>query len=358
MATQVFTFHMAYAGLEDRIWRDVEVSSKMRLDQLGYVVLATFDTMAYHLFEIEFRGKVYPVPDMETPTEQLDPADFTLGELAPEIGETMELIYDFGTEQHFLLTLTAVRDMKRGEGRRFPWVAAMNGRGIIDDMPVWELEELIKQIDKNGKTDDPVYYCRDGVENRAFLPAPWNVNHFDLKTENGLLKYNVGEIEQGYAPFWEDKNLMEHPIIIHNGVVQNWPPEKAEPSEEELCRAFFKAVLSQKPDKLRKIFLKNAMIEWPCTNERFTLEEYVRANCEYPGDWDGEILSILPALEQTVLITKVWPKDKSASFHCVSVIRWKKNKIVALTEYWSDDGSAPQWRQEMGIGTPIREDAK
>ena len=72
----------------------------------------------------------------------------------------------------------------------------------------------------------------------------------------------------------------------------------------------------------------------------------------------GEILSILPALEQTVLITKVWPKDKSASFHCVSVIRWKKNKIVALTEYWSDDGSAPQWRQEMGIGTPIREDAK
>lgn len=203
MATQVLTFHMAYTGLEDRIWRDVEVSSKMRLDQLGYVVLATFDTMAYHLFEIKFRGKVYPVPDMETPTQQLDPADFTLGELAPEIGETMELIYDFGTEQHFLLTLTAVRDMKRGEGRHFPWVTAMNGRGIIDDMPVRELEELIKQIDKNGKTDEPVYYSRDGIEDRSFLPAPWDINRFDLKTENALLKYDVEKIERSYSPFWE-----------------------------------------------------------------------------------------------------------------------------------------------------------
>lgn len=202
MATQVLTFHMTYAGLEDRIWRDIEISSKMRLDQLGYVVLATFDTMAYHLFEIILRSKVYPVPDMETPTQQLDPADFTLGELAPEIGETMELIYDFGIEQHFLLTLTAVRDMKRGEGRHFPWVTAMNGRGIIDDMPVRELEELIKQIDRNGKTDEPVYYSRDGVEDHSFLPNPWDVNWFDLKTENALLKYNVEKIEQGYSPFW------------------------------------------------------------------------------------------------------------------------------------------------------------
>ena len=121
---------------------------------------------------------------------------------------------------------------------------------------------------------------------------------------------------------------------------------------------FAQAVLRQDAAALRSYFAPDAYVNWHCSNEHFTAEEYIIANCEYPGDWDGEILSILPALEQTVLITKVWPKDKSASFHCVSVIRWKKNKIVALTEYWSDDGSAPQWRQEMGIGTPIREDAK
>lgn len=39
---------------------------------------------------------------------------------------------------------------------------------------------------------------------------------------------------------------------------------------------------------------------------KFTVEEYIRANCEYPREWDGKILS--------------------------------------LDEYWEDDGAAPQWR--------------
>ena len=343
MATRVFTFHIAYSGLDDRIWRDVEVSSKMRLDQLGYVVLATFDTMAYHLFEIVFRGRSYMIPDVDYSGEQLDLADFTLDDLEPEIGERMELIYDFGTEQHFNITTSAVREMKRGEGRHYPWVTAMNGRGIIDAMPSWELEKLIAQIDENGKTDEPVYYCREGVD-RAFLPAPWNVNNFDLKVENGLLKFDVEEIEADYAPFWEEKRL----AAIHKAAVPKpRAKERAPLSERDICRNFFEAVLSQKPDKLRKLFQKNAVIEWPCTNERFTLEEYVRANCECPGEWDGEIVSVIPAEKQTVLITKVWPKDKTASFHCVSIIRAKKDKITGLTEYWADDGPVPQWRQEL-----------
>ena len=343
MAAQVFTFHIAYAGLEDRIWRDVEVSSRMRLDQLGYVVLAVFDTMASHLFELGFRGRIYSLPDAEAPETQPDLAGFTLEDLAPETGETLEMTYDFSIGQRFLLTHTAVRGMKRGEGRHFPWVKAMNGRGIIEDMPVGELKKLIGQIDRNGKTDEPVYYSRYGTEDDAevdsvFVPVPWDVNRFDLKTQNRLLKYDAAEIEQAYAPFWEEKRQ----------------PEKAEPSGEALCRAFFEAVLRQDPDRLRRLFRKNAVIEWPCTDERFTLEEYIRANCEYPGDWTGEIVSVLPAAEQTVLITRVFAKDRSESFHCVSLIRRKNGRIAALTEYWSDDGPAPLWRQALGIGKPIR----
>ena len=56
MATQVYTFHITYEGLEDKIWRKVAVSSNYQLNKLGYVVLATFDTMAYHLFEITYNN--------------------------------------------------------------------------------------------------------------------------------------------------------------------------------------------------------------------------------------------------------------------------------------------------------------
>ena len=47
---------------------------------------------------------------------------------------------------------------------------------------------------------------------------------------------------------------------------------------------FFKTVLSQNAEELRKYFQKNAVIKWHCTNEVFTLDEYIKANCEYPGN--------------------------------------------------------------------------
>lgn len=51
MATQVYTFKITYADCDNRIWRTAAVSSNYTLAELGYMVLATFDTMAYHLFE-------------------------------------------------------------------------------------------------------------------------------------------------------------------------------------------------------------------------------------------------------------------------------------------------------------------
>ena len=62
-----------------------------------------------------------------------------------------------------------------------------------------------------------------------------------------------------------------------------------------MVQAFFSAVLAQEPEALRACFSPDAVIDWPCTDERFTVEEYVRANCEYPGDWTGEIERVVSA---------------------------------------------------------------
>ena len=53
-------------------------------------------------------------------------------------------------------------------------------------------------------------------------------------------------------------------------------------------------------------------------------------------------------------MTRVFPKEGTGSFHAVSLIRVEDGRIRAMDEYWADDGEAPQWRQEMGIGGPIR----
>ena len=117
---------------------------------------------------------------------------------------------------------------------------------------------------------------------------------------------------------------------------------------------FFKTVLSQNAEKLRKFFKKNAVIKWHCTNEVFTLDEYIKANCEYPGNWNGEIERIEENANTIILACRVFPRDNSESFHVVSFIHLKDDLIIEMDEYWSDDGLAPEWRKKMKIGKRIR----
>ena len=54
----------------------------------------------------------------------------------------------------------------------------------------------------------------------------------------------------------------------------------------DVC-SFIKAVLAQDEDTIRHFFHKDAYVNWHCSNEHFTVHEFIIANCEYPGDWDG-----------------------------------------------------------------------
>lgn len=116
---------------------------------------------------------------------------------------------------------------------------------------------------------------------------------------------------------------------------------------------FVKSVLSQNKTILKSFFCKEAVIRWHCTNELFSVEEYIRANCEYPGDWDGEIERIEEAENTLILVVRVFPVDKSMSFHVVSFIKIKNDLIIEMDEYWSDDGPTPEWRKSMNIGKTI-----
>lgn len=117
---------------------------------------------------------------------------------------------------------------------------------------------------------------------------------------------------------------------------------------------FWKAVLAQVAEEIPQYFTEDAVINWHCTNERFNVVEFVRANCEYPGDWDGEVERICEISEGLVTVTRVFPKDHSVSFHVTSFMTLQDDKIKQMDEYWADDGPAPQWRQEMQIGTKIK----
>lgn len=117
--------------------------------------------------------------------------------------------------------------------------------------------------------------------------------------------------------------------------------------------AFWKAVLAQDETEIRKYFDCDAYINWHCTNEHFTVDEYMIANCEYPGDWDGTVDRIETIGDLIVTVTAVYPKSRTASFHVTSFIRTANDKIISIDEYWADDTEVPQWRKDKRIGTEI-----
>ena len=40
---------------------------------------------------------------------------------------------------------------------------------------------------------------------------------------------------------------------------------------------------------MKGYFRPDACVRWHNTNEQFTVDEFIRANCEYPGKWDGKV---------------------------------------------------------------------
>lgn len=118
--------------------------------------------------------------------------------------------------------------------------------------------------------------------------------------------------------------------------------------------SFWRAVLAQDAMEIESYFHPDAYINWHCTNEHFSLHEFIIANCEYPGDWDGVVERVETIDDLVVTVTLVRNSDRSSSFHVTSFIKLKDDKIVSMDEYWADDGEAPQWRKSKHIGVSLR----
>jgi hypothetical protein len=110
-------------------------------------------------------------------------------------------------------------------------------------------------------------------------------------------------------------------------------------------------IAAQNEEALKKYFHENAHIRWHSTNEEFNVSEFLRANCDYPGSWSGEVERIEHLGNLIITVTRVW--SEKISFHVTSFFEMDEDKIRTVDEYWGEDEKAPQWRIDKNIGTPI-----
>ena len=116
---------------------------------------------------------------------------------------------------------------------------------------------------------------------------------------------------------------------------------------------FLKSVVSQNETEMRKFFHKTATIKWHNTNEKFTLDEYIKVNCEYPDEWESKIEKYEKVGNLVILVALISSKTKNISFYVTSFLKILDDKIIELDEYWGDNGVPPKWRIDMNIGSKI-----
>lgn len=78
------------------------------------------------------------------------------------------------------------------------------------------------------------------------------------------------------------------------------------------------------------------------------------ANGDYPGNWQGTISRLLKTDSQVITLTDINSPDFKKSYVVTSIFSFKDNKINKLDEYWAENESAPEWRQNLKIGQSIK----
>ena len=117
---------------------------------------------------------------------------------------------------------------------------------------------------------------------------------------------------------------------------------------------YWAATATQDAARMRTFFHIDAIIRWHNTNEQFTVEEFLRANCEYPGTWYAELERIEQLDNLLISVTRIYSMEPAESHHVVCFMQLKDGRIAAMDEYWGEDGAAPQWRLDKTIGTAIK----
>lgn len=192
MKAEVYRFFVGYEGSEDKVWRIVDVSSNYSLAKFGYLILASFDTLAYHLFMFTCGENNYQIDlDPDDDENAIDANSVKLRNLDLVASSQFEMIYDFGCDQTFIIKLMEIKDMEKGKSEKYPCIVDGAGKGILDDVPAFEFEEIVKKIDKAGKSDH-IYLSPYGSE------EPWDYRDFDLNEMNRTLKSDINKIQIGF----------------------------------------------------------------------------------------------------------------------------------------------------------------
>lgn len=194
--TKVLTFKVEIEELENKIWRKVEITDQRPIADLAYTILATFHSLAYHLYDIEYNGIYYDcwvnIEDDHREVPLVNAVITKLSSIGLKPNDTMKMEYDTGLTTTFKITYLGEREFEKGNGMHYPYIIDGAGYGMIDDITIDELKDIIKDIDKKGKSNYYALYM-DGRNTYNY-----DYRNFDLDKNNLHVRRFFRKIKNGY----------------------------------------------------------------------------------------------------------------------------------------------------------------
>ncbi len=83
-----------------------------------------------------------------------------------------------------------------------------------------------------------------------------------------------------------------------------------------------------------------------CTDERFSKDEFIQLNEDYPGRWRTVLRNLFSSNEQVITFTHVFSPDSVEQFYVSSIFSFENCKIIQIEEYWSTVEKPPEWRRK------------
>ena len=152
--TKVLKFRVEIEELENKIWREIEITDRRTVADLAYTILATFESLGYHLYYIKYNNKIYDswvcIEDDHSEIPPINAVITKLGSIGLKENDTMEMIYDTGASTTFKITYLGSREFEKGNGMHYPYIIDGQGKGMIDDITNDELKKVVEDIDKTG----------------------------------------------------------------------------------------------------------------------------------------------------------------------------------------------------------------
>ena len=192
---KVLKFKVGIEGLEEKIWREIEITDRMTVADLAYTILASFDSLAYHLYSIKYKNKTYDcwicIEDDHSDIPPINAVITRLDSIGLKENDTMEMEYDTGSTTTFKIKYLGSEDLERKNEFHYPYITDGTGKGMLDDMCDFELKEIVDDIDKKGYSD---YYFTPGYERTT----KYDYRKYNIRTDNKNLKGLILLIKNGY----------------------------------------------------------------------------------------------------------------------------------------------------------------